>query len=50
MTGKKTVRKPVRYVAVVGLTLKNDDRVEPGDPFPGRPPGWLLDQGKVKRG
>lgn len=46
MTGKKTVR----YVAVVGLTLKNGDRVEPGDPYPGRPPKWLLEQGKVKRG
>jgi hypothetical protein len=44
MTGKKTT-----YVAVVGLTLKNGDRVEPGDPYPGRPPKWLKDQGKVKR-
>jgi hypothetical protein len=46
MTGKKTVR----YVAVVGLTLKGGDRVEPGDVYPGRPPKWLLEQGKVKRG
>ena len=48
MTGKKTA---ARYVAAVGLTLKDDTRVEAGDPYPGRPPKWLKDQGKVtKRG
>jgi hypothetical protein len=45
-----TGKKPVRYVAIVGLTLKSGDRVERGDVYPGRPPKWLLEQGKVKRG
>jgi len=38
---------PKKYVAVVGLTLRNGDRVEPGQPYPGRPPKWLIEQGKV---
>ena len=42
-------KKPT-YIAVVGLTLKNGDRVEPGDVFPGNPPKWLIDQKKVKKG
>lgn len=42
MTEKK------RYVAVVGLTLKNGSRVEPGEPYPGKPAKWLIQQGKVK--
>ena len=44
-----TKPKTQRYVAVVGLSLKNGDRVEPGEPYPGKPPKWLVDQGKVKR-
>jgi len=39
--------KPKTYVAVVGLTLKNGDRVEPGDKYPGKPAKWLIEQGKV---
>lgn len=45
-----TTKKQTRYVAVVGLTLRNGDRVEPGERYTGRPPKWLLEQGKVKRG
>ncbi len=46
-TGK---RKPApKYRVVVGLTLKNGDRVEPGELFPGKPPKWLVDQRKVER-
>jgi hypothetical protein len=43
-----TKHKPAVYVAVIGLSLKNDDRVEVGDTYPGRPPKWLITQGKVK--
>ena len=39
-----TVKK---YVAVVGLTLKDGTRIEQGKPFPGRPAKWLIEQGKV---
>ena len=42
-----TTRKP--YEAVVGLTLKDGTRVEPGDDYPGRPPKWLIEQGKVRK-
>ena len=46
-----TTKKQTRYVAVVGLTLRNGTRVEAGDPYPGRPAKWLIQQGKVtKRG
>ena len=38
---------PGKWVATVGLTLKNGKRVEPGEPYPGNPPKWLKDQGKV---
>ena len=40
-------KEPARYVAVVGITLKNGDRVEPGEPYPGKPDEWLIEQGKV---
>ena len=42
---KETKRKT--YVAAVGLTLKNGDRVEPGETYPGTPAKWLIEQGKV---
>lgn len=45
-----TQKSPKRYVAVIGLTLKDGTRVEPGEPVPGRPAKWLIDQGKVKHG
>ncbi len=41
-----TDKKP-RYRVVVGLTLKNGERVEPGEIFPGTPADWLIEQGKV---
>jgi hypothetical protein len=41
----KTKTKPV-YVAVVGFTLKDGTRIEPGDVFPD-PPKWVIGQGKV---
>jgi hypothetical protein len=44
-----TKPKPAVYVAVVGLTLKNGDRVEVGETYPGKPAKWLIDQGKVKK-
>ena len=36
-----------QHVALVGLTLKDGTRIEPGDLFPGSPPAWLIEQGKV---
>ena len=35
-----------RWIAVVGLTLKDGTRIEPGDPVE-RPVKWLIEQGKV---
>lgn len=43
-----TEPKSKRYVAVVGLTLKDGTRIEPGEPYPGKPAKWLIEQGKVK--
>ena len=41
--------KPAKkYLAVVGLTLKDDTRLEPGDLYPGKPPKWLITQRKVE--
>ena len=37
-----------QWVAVVGLTLKDGTRVEPGEDYPGVPPKWLITQGKVE--
>jgi hypothetical protein len=37
------------FVAVVGLTLKDGTRVEPGEPYPGVPAKWLIDQHKVEK-
>lgn len=48
MTDQPKPKPPKKYRAVVGLTLKNGDRVEPGELFPGRPPKWLREQGKVE--
>lgn len=42
-----TKKTPV-YVATVGLTLKDGSRVEPGQKYPGKPPTWLIREGKVK--
>lgn len=39
--------KKVAYVAVVGLTLKDGSRIEPGEPVV-KPEKWLVEQGKVK--
>ena len=39
----------VKYVAVVGLTLKDGSRIEPGEPYPGKPPKWLVEQRKVQK-
>ena len=36
-----------KYRAITGLTLKDGSRVEPGEVFPGKPPTWLVEQGKV---
>ena len=43
MTTKKPTR---RWIAVVGLTLKDGTRIEPGDPV-AKPAKWLIEQGKV---
>lgn len=39
--------KTKKYVAVVGLTLKDGTRVEPGEPID-KPDKWLVKAGKVK--
>lgn len=39
---------PGKWVATVRLTIdKLGVEVLPGEPFPGNPPKWLKDQGKV---
>lgn len=43
-----TAKPKPKFVAVVGITLPDGTRVEPGDPFPGQPDKWLIDQNKVK--
>ena len=40
-------QKPAVWVATLGLTLKDGTRVEQDEPYPGNPPKWLKDQGKV---
>lgn len=45
---KPTTRKKKEYVAVVGIDLPDGTRLEPGDPYPGKPVKWLIDQGLVK--
>ena len=37
-----------QWKAVIGLTLKDGSRVEPGKDYPGQPPKWLIVQGKVE--
>jgi len=41
-------KKPSAFVAVVGLTLEDGSRVEAGDPYPGKPADWLIDQKLVE--
>jgi len=48
MPEKKPPKPPVKYRAVVGITLKNGERVEPGELFPGKPAEWLIERHKVE--
>ena len=41
-------KKLAAYVAVVGLTLEDGTRVEAGEPYPGQPAAWLVDQKLVE--
>jgi len=45
-SGKKQTKPKKVYRAVVGLTLKDGSRAEPGD-IVVKPPEWLIAQGKV---
>lgn len=36
------------FVAVVGITLEDGTRIEPGEPFPGEPADWLVEQRLVE--
>ncbi len=48
MPDKKPPKPPKQYRAVVGITLKDGARVEPGELYPGKPDKWLIDAGKVE--
>ncbi len=48
MPDNKPPKPPKKYRAVVGITLKNGDRVEPGELYPGKPAEWLIKQDKVE--
>ena len=45
MAATKPKPKPV-FVAVIGFTLEDDTRIEPGDVFTD-PPRWAIEQNKV---
>jgi len=47
MAAKKPT-PPAKWVATMGLTIdKLDVKLKVGDEYPGNPPKWLKDQGKV---
>ena len=41
-------KKHKEWVCLVGMNLADGTRLEEGDPFPGKPPGWAIDLGYVE--